>query len=134
MARSFLATTLVVLFLLSAVLSFGYAFFTELAPHWGSRLFFSETASLVGVSVGVPPNPTNTLAEELKNKELSLAEREKALSQKEALFSSATQTERQKDETYLYLFVTNGTLLFLIMIHLYFDHERRRRLIASPNQ
>jgi hypothetical protein len=131
MKKNRLFLVLSVLFFVSAVSSFGYTFVKLAVPAFGRYDFVDFSASVVGMTVGVPSNPANTLAEQLKDKENVLLGKERALAEREAVVSEQLSSDRKRDTTFIYLYGVNGTLLFLILLNFYFDYERRRHLTLS---
>jgi hypothetical protein len=84
--------------------------------------FFAQ----IGISVGVNPNPYNTLAQQLDEKEREIAARERALDERSQ--SATTHTMSDLDRTILVLL---GLLFLLILINLWLDHRARQRLARS---
>ena len=89
------------------------------------KYFVAQVGSEIGVSVSVPPNPFNQLAQQLEEKEISLLEKEKELDQKEAELSEKNISEREN--RFLFLILGGGILLVLILIILnfYFDYRKK---------
>lgn len=86
-----------------------------------------QIASVVGMSVGVPPNETNILAQELRAKELEISERARALDAKERDIRSVVNDEVAKS-TRRTLLIFFGVTLFLILLigtNFYLDYKRR---------
>ena len=84
-----------------------------------------EAGANVGVSVGVLPNPYNTLAQQLQDKENDLTKREADLSKKE-------EGSNKQDKTLIYALIGGGVLLLLILLNFYFDYRRKRRKQDTP--
>ena len=83
----------------------------------------SQLGTAVGVTVAIAPNPYNTLAEQLKQKEIALQEREQTIQEAE----SEAQIKSQKgDRTLSYLLGVGGILLILILANFYLDWRRER--------
>ena len=98
----------------------------DASPATIGKYFVAQLGSVIGVTVNVPPNPFNTLAQQLEEKELALGEREKELQQKEVLFQEETSKERSgQNKLLLFLLALGGTLLVLISVNFYFDYRRR---------
>lgn len=83
----------------------------------------AQLAAAVGVSVGVEPNPYNSLAEQLNQKEEALTLREKRL--REAENAQAATTQR-KDRTLQYLLGLTSFLVFLIILNFVLDWRMSR--------
>jgi len=89
------------------------------------KYFVAQVGSEIGVSVSVPPNPFNQLAQQLEEKEISLLEKEKELEQKEAELSEKNISEREN--RFLFLILGGGILLVLILIILNFYLDYRKK-------
>ena len=86
----------------------------------------NNVASVVGMSVGVPRNETNALAQDLQNKEQQLNERERLIDVKEQEIRAVVVEENAKQDR-LALMVIGGVtalLMFLIGINFYLDRRR----------
>ncbi len=79
-----------------------------------------QTASTVGVYVGVPENQVNTYMAQLNEREAELLLREQAL-------ASASGTDRM---TLLLITLIGSGLLGLILLNFYLDMQRRRYINA----
>ena len=91
------------------------------------KYFIAQVGSAVGVTVGVAPNPFNTLAQQLKEKELALADREKELQQEEAAFGKKIDKKlATQNKIFLYLLIVGGILALLVLLNFYLDYRRRR--------
>jgi len=92
-----------------------------------SRYFIAQIASSIGVTVGVPSNPFNTLAQQLQEKESVLIEKEKEIKQKEIALQEQTKGESAgQKRTLLYILFGGALLLSLIALNFYLDYRRRR--------
>ena len=118
--RLFLLALLLLTLLLVALrtLSLGEASFPTVPT-------LSQIGAAIGATVSVEPNPYNTLAEQLKNKEGQLSLRERALEESERAIGSRSQ---KADTLLQYLLAASGMLLFLILLNFYFDWRRTTRL------
>jgi hypothetical protein len=121
--------------LLFLILVSTFAYFDlryDIGPDFLVKHFIFNLASVVGVGVSVPPNPFNTLAEELQKKEKELEQREAALAARQnssgqdlSGFTSRTGGEEMK--LILYITIIGITLLLLILINFYFDLRREEK-------
>ncbi len=75
----------------------------------------------IGVTVSIPSNPFNTLAQRLSEKESTLSVKEQELQKKEI----ALREEEKKDKTVLYFSLGGGVLLVLVLVNFYLDYRRR---------
>ncbi len=110
----------VLIILIVSCLVFSFYFFSYLlktTPAVLLKYLLAQASPAVGVQIKVPENPYNTLAQQLKEKEITLQEREKILAQKEALITST-------------VFSLIGFLFVLIILNFYFDW-RHRKIAAS---
>ena len=86
-----------------------------------SRYFVAQVGSAIGVSVNIMPNPFNTLAQQLAEKEEELLQRETLL--------LAEQEGKTQGGIVLYLSLAIGAvLLFLILLNFYLDYRKRNRI------
>lgn len=89
------------------------------------------TATAVGASAGVDPNPINTLAAQLKDKETSLDQREQVLSQLE----NEIIAKNSSNNTIAFISLGGSLLLFLLVgLNFYLDTKRRRDQKAAPGR
>lgn len=80
----------------------------------------------IGVSVSVEPNPFNTLAGQLQEKEEALLEKEGNLIERENFLTERTMEGRsKKNSTLIYLLAVAGVLLILILLNFYLDYRRK---------
>ena len=86
--------------------------------------FLAQTGSAIGVSVSVPPNPFNTLAQQLQEKEDSLHFRERDLEAKEKKL-----TEDGKNLSGKFVYVVLGLLTILVSVNFYLDYKRRKKIL-----
>ena len=77
----------------------------------------------VGLNASAPPNQFNILAQQLKNKERTLAEKEQALQEEAALLQ---EKALQEARTTRHLLIGGGALLALILLNFYMDWRRRK--------
>lgn len=82
----------------------------------------------VGISASVPPNPYNTLAMELAQKEEDLREREARL----AALEAAARDAGEANSLALYALGISVTLLVLVGINFLLDWRRGRRRVERP--
>ena len=87
----------------------------------------AQVGSGIGITVSVPPNPFNTLAQQLKEKEDKLVVKEKELQQKEEIFQEQSSREQnsQNKNIIIYLIIGGGILLLLIVLNFYLDYRRK---------
>lgn len=89
------------------------------------------TATAVGATAGVDPNPINTLAAQLKEKEASLDQREQVLSQIE----DEIIAKNSSNNTIAFISLGGSLLLFLLVgLNFYLDTRRRRDQRAAPGR
>jgi hypothetical protein len=85
-------------------------------PHGGARL----AGQLVGVTLGIPANEENTLAQELKTKEERLAAQERELARKSGEAGG-------ESGSLLMLELAVAALAILMGVNFVLDYRRRRR-------
>ena len=106
--------------------------FFVFSPAWGD--FSSRTvenlAGVVGMSISVPDNGINKLAQDLEQRSVQLTEREKAIDARERDFRAIVLDENAKQERNLLLIITGVTLFLisLIGVNFYLDQKRLSRL------
>lgn len=110
--------TLAIIFLVVLALFVGQAVFSK-SPALLGRYLLAQ----VGLNTSAPPNQFNTLAQQLKNKELTLSEKEKILTQQEALLKARSEEEAKTRRCLLY---GGGVLLVLILLNFCMDWRKRR--------
>lgn len=88
-------------------------------------LDFSQLGNAVGVSVGVPPNQYNTVAQELDEWDKRLDRREQELNEREVLLRESGQTS--SDTSSVYIMAIGFLLLLLIVINFVLDWKRFER-------
>ncbi len=117
--------TITILFLATAaMIIFQLAF--KVSPIYMGGYLVAQVGSAIGINVSVPPNPFNTLAEQLKNKEISLLERERELAQREKQLKENNQSGAVSANNNLILLLTvAGALFALILTNFYLDWRRR---------
>lgn len=81
------------------------------------KYFLAQAGSAIGVTASVPPNPFNTLAQQLKEKEDGLELKEKALNERE-------KAMEQGNMNYI-VYGSLGVLSLLVMANFYLDYKRR---------
>ena len=116
MTRSLLS----LLFILSSALTL------QRISHYQDPLAFGVSAyhnlaSSIGITLAVPENQYNALAEQLKSKEQELKERERMLSQGGSGFRFGDVA--RKDMTLLLLLMVNLILFLGLVLHLYSDYR-----------
>ena len=79
----------------------------------------------VGTSMVIPENPYNSLAQELKDKQIALDEREQALNKKPAISTIVQGT--WSDRLGVYSFFISIILLVLIGFNFYYDVSRQKK-------
>ncbi len=89
------------------------------------RYLGAEIGSTVGMTVGIPENPFNALAQQLEEKEEQLNEKELTLDQREAemqgrLFSAGGNI------ILVLILVVIMLLFFLISVNFYLDYKERK--------
>ena len=83
----------------------------------------------VGVSIAIAPNPYNTVARQLADKEAQLNQREAQVSAQEQAVSNS---QSSRDTFGFYSLCMSAVLLVLVGINFYLD-ARRRSSTTSPN-
>lgn len=86
------------------------------------RYFLAQAGSSIGVNASVPPNPFNTLAQQLQDKEDELNAREQNLADKENNLNTPSLR---------FVYIATGALSFLFLTHLYFDFKRNQQIEAA---
>lgn len=94
----------------------------------GTAPFPRKYTADVGMSVGVAPNPYNTLDAQLAQKQMQLDEQQTDLQAQEAAFasSSAAASVVAMSPIVLYLGIAVVILTFLVVMNFYFDWRRSR--------
>lgn len=114
----------ILLFIVATLISMQAIF--HASPVAIGRYFIAQIGSTVGVTVSVPSNPFNTLAQQLKEKESTLFEKEKKLQEKEiALDTEINKGQSSQNKIFMYLAAMGGILLLLILLNFYFDYRRK---------
>lgn len=99
-----------------ALIALGAFLYKEATVAW------PQIASVVGVNVGVEPNPYNTLATQIQQRENDLVRREEAVAKRESI----TISEETKTQKTALLSLILGSMLFtLILLNFYFDWKSR---------
>jgi hypothetical protein len=113
-----------ILFFALILISFLYTIGVN--PVAMGRFIGAKIGSAVGISTStsVPPNPFNTAASQLNDKEKKLAEREKLLNQKEAELNGGMAGQRNLA---YFLSVGVAVLFTLIILNFYFDYKSKNR-------
>ena len=96
----------------------------QVAPLAIGQYLTAEIGSAIGASASVPPNPYNTLAKQLHDRELALDQREQLIANKES--SSANQKD-----TLILLYMAAAGLLVFVSIHIYIDHRRKNQIVQE---
>lgn len=110
---------------------FVYAFFLVPPATLAHDVRAALTATAVGASAAVEPNPINTLAQELKDKEVALDQREQVLSQLE----DQIVAKNSSSTTIAFISLGGSLLLFLLVgLNFYLDTKRRRDPRAAPSR
>ena len=122
--RKILSYILSIAFVISS-LFLGLYFLTKVSPVEVGDYLVRQTMSSVGISVGVPPNPLNTLAQEILEKEREIQQREDALIQREQELVTPFVLVAGRDVTFYLLAGFNFLLLLLIVLNFYFDRKHR---------
>jgi hypothetical protein len=106
------------------LISFLFLAYLGMNPIDISKYFGAKFGSSVGMSVGVPENPINKLAMQLKEKEEDLNERERALADKEAGLVNPSRGDRM-----IIWIMGLGiiTLFILILVNFYLDRRYRKK-------
>ncbi len=89
----------------------------------------NQMASVTGMSVGVPPNEMNLLAQDLEKRAGELTEREKAIDAKERDVRAIVAEENAKHDKFMLSVILGVTLILttLIVFNFYFDRRRNAR-------
>jgi hypothetical protein len=110
---------------------FAYSWALMPPPVFAHYLRTTLTAAVVGASAGVEPNPVNTLAQQLKEREASLGEREQLLNQLE----ERNVAKNASNNTIAFISLGGSLLLFLLVgLNFYLDTKRRRDQRAAPGK
>jgi len=115
-----------VLIVLVFIFSFSWILY-QVNPVDIIKYLGAQAGSTIGVSVSVSENPFNTLAQQLKEKEIKLQEKEKELLKKE----TALKKENISSQGKIILSLISGLLIILfilILINFYLDYKRRKEL------
>lgn len=98
-----------------------------LGPVDISKIIGAKFSSAVGLSVGVPENPINTLARQLEEKEKRLAQKEEDLLKKEDDLKKIIR----EDKTVKFLMIGIVVLFFLVMLNYFLDYKRRKKTVIK---
>ena len=118
---------LVCIFGILIFLWFGF----DVKPIALGKYFLTQLSSTIGVSVSIAPNPFNTAAEQLQEKERALSVKENDLKQKEE------QTVKEKsglERFNIYLLAGGGFLLGLILFNFYLDFRRKKLQLSQEHK
>lgn len=111
--------------LLFAVILFSFLIYVGISPMDVGRFIGAKFSSAMGVNsyAQIQPNPFNTLALQLKEKETRIITKEKAVDQREYDLIRAASLQNK-----IIIFLTIGiiVLFVLIVINYYMDYKRRR--------
>lgn len=116
--------------LVVAIFGMAYPFFSQSPQEFASvasAMFASADATL---SVSVPENPYNSLAQQLRVKQLTLQEREAALNAREAREKKLTLGEIAG----FISFMLSIVLCILVGINFYLDSKRRKKGALVPGR
>lgn len=110
----------------AAVLLLGYAALnsTPASLARGAK----DTLADVSLTVGVAPNPYNTEAEQLADKQQQLNQEQATLTAEQ---TSAAQTQSTTDRWGFYSLCVSGALFVLVALNFYLDMRRRRQAPAA---
>lgn len=86
----------------------------------------TQLANVIGMSVGVPPNEINLLAQDLEKKQLELTERERAIDAREREVRAIVLDENAKQMRLTVALIVGVTVLLIGLIGLNFYFDRRR--------
>jgi hypothetical protein len=114
----------VLCFLLASV------FLSAVSPADLSRRMAAQIGA-VGISLGISPNPENSAAAELAQKEAMLAAKERALASKEEYL--AAQSAKHTANALEYSFLGGALLIALILLNIYFDYVALKSREANPS-
>lgn len=102
---------------------FSFFYYLGANPIEIGRFTGASIGSAVGITVGVPENPFNKIALQLKEKEENLNERERVLDQRETEFINVKNNNKQ-----LYFIASGIVVLFiLIILNFFFDYRRKKK-------
>lgn len=97
------------------------------SPVAVGQYLVAQVGSAIGVTVSIPSNPFNMLAQQLAEKESTLGEKEKELQQKEAALEAKTnEKQRSQNRILTYGGVFGAVLFALILANFYFDWRKRK--------
>jgi predicted nucleic acid-binding Zn ribbon protein len=115
-------TLLLILFLLFLVVATSVVLedVYKVGLHTLAKYYLAQ----IGITVSIPPNPFNILAQQLKEKESTLSAKEQEIQQKETLLKE--QEREKKDKIILYFSLVGVVLLILVLVNFYLDYRRRR--------
>lgn len=108
--------------LVLAGLLFLYSLLTVNVSVVAQSAQYMVASAIVGTSAAVPPNPYNTLDQQLLEKQTRLNEREAALAVRE----NSSNTLSSQDLWGVYSFVMSAVLVVIVGINFYFDLRRGR--------
>lgn len=92
-----------------------------------SKYLVAQVGSGIGTTASIPPNPFNTLAQQLEEKEETLLKKEGELQQKESVFQERVDKEQNsQSRTLTYLLAGGGVLLILVLLNFYLDFRRKQ--------
>ena len=88
------------------------------------RRVFKQLGNVVGMYASIEPNEYSMLAQEIKEKQAELDNREIAIAEKESVLADDRATN---DRTaVVYVTVISSLLLVLVMLNFYLDWKRRK--------
>ena len=115
------------------LVAFGLFFYavTVATPQMLASTAQSMLAQAVGASASVAPNPINTYAKQLTEKETQLNDREKRIAYLEER-ADARKEDAPHDPYALASFMTSIALFGLVGANFYFDWRRGRMVVVNP--
>lgn len=108
-----------IFFLAFILVSFLYQI--GLGPMDVSKMIGARFSSAIGMNVGVPENPINSLAKQLDEKEKKLAQKETELAQREEDLKKIIR----EDKTIVFMGLGIIVLFILVLLNYFLDYRRR---------
>jgi len=109
--------------LTGVILCFAQAYFS-IGPL--GEFLKSGADDRVSMTASVFPNPVNTVAKQLQDKELALSAKESQLALKEGVIDE--QIAKERDKILFYLAIAGGVLFSMILFNFYLDFKRKKSL------
>lgn len=97
----------------------------DLGEYMAAKASLAYTST--SMTATITPNPSNTLAAQLQEKEAMLKKKEAELAQKEAALNNVGNIWQNK--SFLILFLMIFALLFLIVANFFLDFKRQRHTV-----